>query len=376
MLLVRTADYTATNGTSVVLGIAATASDVVNVVAYGAFNVANTYTQAQADARYPLNSIDLSAGKNKIINGDFGINQRSFTTTTTTGNFGFDRFRMDSGDGTVTFDAQTFNPGEPSLGYTAKNYLSCTTTGQTISTAVTALIQKIEDVRTFAATTVTVSFWAKAATGTPKIAVEFRQVFGTGGTPSSTINNYAGQVTIGTNWNRYSVTYTVPSIVGQTIGTDNNSVLWLQLWYSAGSAFNSRTGSIGIQNNTISIWGVQVEAGSVATAFQTASGSVGGELALCQRYYWQLPGTTTGVDILMRVFNIGALTNNLSVQIPFPVTMRIKPTLVAWGDISDGTSKAFDTVVSQQFNGGWAIMNSVPAGGYVDLNFVTASSEL
>jgi hypothetical protein len=47
VLLVRTTDYTATNGTSVVLGIAATASDVVNVIAYGAFNVANTYTQAQ-----------------------------------------------------------------------------------------------------------------------------------------------------------------------------------------------------------------------------------------------------------------------------------------------------------------------------------------
>jgi hypothetical protein len=50
VLLVRTADYTATNGTSVVLGTAATLNDVLNVVAYGAFNVANTYTQAQVDA--------------------------------------------------------------------------------------------------------------------------------------------------------------------------------------------------------------------------------------------------------------------------------------------------------------------------------------
>jgi hypothetical protein len=50
VLLVRTTDYTASNGTSVVLASAATASDVLNVVAYGAFNVADTYTIAQVDA--------------------------------------------------------------------------------------------------------------------------------------------------------------------------------------------------------------------------------------------------------------------------------------------------------------------------------------
>jgi hypothetical protein len=52
VLLVRTTDYTATNGTSVVLALAATLSDTLVVVAYGAFNVANTYTQAQADALF------------------------------------------------------------------------------------------------------------------------------------------------------------------------------------------------------------------------------------------------------------------------------------------------------------------------------------
>jgi hypothetical protein len=50
VLLVRTTDYTATNGTSVVLALAATLSDTLVVVAYGAFNVANVYTQAQTNA--------------------------------------------------------------------------------------------------------------------------------------------------------------------------------------------------------------------------------------------------------------------------------------------------------------------------------------
>jgi hypothetical protein len=52
VLLVRTTDYTATNGTSVVLALAATLNDTLVVVAYGAFNVANTYTIAQADAAF------------------------------------------------------------------------------------------------------------------------------------------------------------------------------------------------------------------------------------------------------------------------------------------------------------------------------------
>lgn len=42
-------DFTATNGTSIVLTSPATAADVVDIVAYGAFSLANTYTQAQTD---------------------------------------------------------------------------------------------------------------------------------------------------------------------------------------------------------------------------------------------------------------------------------------------------------------------------------------
>jgi hypothetical protein len=48
-----TQDFTASNGTSITLVEAAAADDVIEVVsAFGAFSVADTYTQAQADARY------------------------------------------------------------------------------------------------------------------------------------------------------------------------------------------------------------------------------------------------------------------------------------------------------------------------------------
>jgi len=48
--LVNGVDVTVTSGTAVVLASGAAAGDSVDVVAYGAFEVANTYTQAQVDA--------------------------------------------------------------------------------------------------------------------------------------------------------------------------------------------------------------------------------------------------------------------------------------------------------------------------------------
>ena len=126
------------------------------------------------------------AGKNKIINGDFGINQRNFTSIATTNTYGYDRFFIVLADGTVTWTPQVFALGAaPVAGYESTNFSRIVTTGQTAVSAIARLDQRIENVRTFAGQTVTVSFWAKAATGTPSIAPEFQQVFGSGGSPSA-----------------------------------------------------------------------------------------------------------------------------------------------------------------------------------------------
>jgi hypothetical protein len=105
-----------------------------------------------------------------------------------------------------------------------------------------------------------------------------------------------------------------------TISTGNS--LALNLWMSAGSDFNSRTGSLGIQSNTFQIWGVQVEAGSVATAFQTATGTIQGELAACQRYYVRIGGSA-----LYEPFGLGFgwSTTRAGIQVKLPVTMRTVP---------------------------------------------------
>ena len=50
--LVPTTDFTATDGATVILTTGAVAGNNISIIAYGAFNVADVYTQAQSDARY------------------------------------------------------------------------------------------------------------------------------------------------------------------------------------------------------------------------------------------------------------------------------------------------------------------------------------
>ena len=61
VLLKPGTDYTATTGTTVVLVTGASLNDVVEMIVYDAFTVANSYTKTEADTRYPFK------GNNSII---------------------------------------------------------------------------------------------------------------------------------------------------------------------------------------------------------------------------------------------------------------------------------------------------------------------
>jgi hypothetical protein len=259
------------------------------------------------------------AGKNRIINGDFAINQRSFTSNTASGSFNFDRFYQLQGGstGTLTVTPQTFTAGTaPVAGYEGVNFVRCVTASGASANTYALLEQKIEDVRTFAGNPVTVSFWVKATSGTPNISVELEQSFGSGGS-SSVFTSVTKQV-ISTSWARYSFTATLPSISGKTIGT--GSSLILGIWLSAGSDFNTRSNTTGLQNNTFDIWGVQLEYGSKATPFETATGTIQGELAACQRYYYRVSSDAPGNPLSNTG---GTVTTTIGqVYLLFPVTMR------------------------------------------------------
>ena len=252
------------------------------------------------------------AGKNKIINGDFGIWQRGTSISLTTGTAAYtsDQWNVvcNFSAGTASASQQTFTPGTaPVAGYEG-TYFHRVTTGST-STYI-EVKQNIENVRTYAGQTVVLSFWAKASTAMTSSTL-FRQEFGSGG--STLVDTSGASLSITTSWQRFTTSVTLPSISGKTIGTSS----MLRVYpISVSGTFTSAT---------VDIWGVQFEAGSVATPFTTATGTLSGELAACQRYYYRLIS-----DNLYTNFGLGFAnsTTNATMSITAPVQMRILPTSV------------------------------------------------
>ena len=246
---------------------------------------------------------NFSAGKNKFINGAFDVWQRGTSFANPSGTYTADRWiNTISGGSGGTASQETFTPGTaPVAGYEGQYYLRLASNA---GATYLELTQRIEDVRTFAGQTITLSFWAKATTSvtfTPLL----RQRFGSGGSANVDTNGSV-QAIASASWTRYTVSVAIPSISGKTIGT--SSYLGLFLYSSAGTT----------ASNTVEFWGVQLEAGSVATAFQTATGTLQGELAAAQRYYQQFGGGMSG-----------AWDNTTTAVLfsQYPVTMRVAPTI-------------------------------------------------
>lgn len=257
------------------------------------------------------------AGKNKIINGDFGIWQRgtSFSNPATTA-YNADRWLVehDGSGATRTVSQQTFTPGAaPVAGYESQYFLQYAVSGGTSNTF-QQIEQRIEDVRTFAGNPVTFSFWAKGdAARTINILVN--RNFGSGGSAADQ-SSVGSTLNITTSWARYSVTATMASVTGKTIGAGSYAQ-WI-MRFAAATA------------QTIQIWGVQLEYGSTATPFETASGSIQGELAMCQRYY-QASG-------LQSYYTTGSVNNTTDTVFAYQLiqTMRVSPTITisATGDFN------------------------------------------
>jgi hypothetical protein len=317
VLQVRGSDYTATNGTSIVLTSGALVSDVLNVIAFSALALSDTYTQAQADAKFFQTANAFLAGKNKIINGDFGIWQRG--TSFSPGGYNADRWRYDdTGGATTTISRQTFTPGTaPVAGYEGLYFYRAAVS---VAAAYQAFQQYVENVQTLAGQTVTLSFWIKAGASTT-ISAFLDQNFGSGGS-STVTTTLSSSVPATTSWNRVSYTVALPSISGKTIGT--SSSLGVRFVIGAG---------------TFDIWGVQLEAGSIATPFQTATGTIQGELAACQRYYWRAGNNLIAYERLANGYGSAAGTQ-VQVQVNTPVTMRSQPQAYEYSNliIYDGSS--------------------------------------
>jgi hypothetical protein len=264
-----------------------------------------------------LDGAQFAAGKNKIINGDFGVWQRgtSFTLTPSL-TYTADRFGGSiDGTGVCTFSRQTFTPGTaPVAGYEGTFFLRSTKTAGTTNTYGGGPLQKIEDVRTLAGQTVTLSFWAKADAAIT-INAYVDQNFGSGG--SAGVGGLATTVNLTTAWQRFTSTFTMPSIAGKTIGT--SSFVEVALFKAQAGAY------------VLDFWGIQLEAASTASPFQTATGTKQGELAACQRYYWRT--SAAGAYAAYGVGSASSTTQAL-IEVKLPVTMRTAPVSLDFSTIA------------------------------------------
>jgi hypothetical protein len=273
------------------------------------------------------------AGKNKIINGDFGIWQRGTSFTVTSATFAADRFfHNKDGNGTVTASQQAFTAGSaPVAGYESQYFLQIATSSVGTSTYHQTQ-QYIEDVRTFAGQTITVSFWAKLSAGTVgSTYFRINQNFGSGG--SAGVAGATNTFTPTGSWQRFTATVTLASIAGKTIGTGSQIAFDLVVPFTA--------------TNTLQIWGVQVEYGSKATPFETATGTIQGELAACQRYYYsEVVGSAYG---FLGQSAGASSTTRVIFQFPLPVTMRVAPTSLDYGGAPSAGDATTRTVFTSIF---------------------------
>jgi hypothetical protein len=266
--------------------------------------------------RYQAN---FAAGKSKIINGDFGVWQRgtSFAVTGSSDNFTADRFIAwhNGSTGTNTVTRQTFSVGQTDVPNNPTYFLRWAVTTLGSGQSVIDFRHRVEDVSVFATQTVTFSYYAKAssAIASGNVVVYATQNFGSGGSAGVDTLMTLSSTALSTGWVRYTATATLPSISGKTVGAGS----YVQYFIRVNGISNGL--SVDVSN-----W--QVEAGSVATAFQTATGTIQGELSACQRYFVRWGGGS----IYEAMANAQAnSTTGVSAYPVMPVPMRVPPTSVA-----------------------------------------------
>jgi hypothetical protein len=285
-------------------------------------------TDSEASAGYLPLSSPVTSYKNKIINGEFDIWQRG--TTFSAGGYTADRWllQVNGSSATRAVSQQTLTPGSIT-GYESPFFLRYNQSVAGTSATFNILDQRIEDVRTLAGQTVTVSFWAKADSSRT-ITSSIQQVFGTGGS-SEVAGLESGNLNITTSWTRYSYTGTLASISGKTIGADSYAALRIN--FPINTTF------------TVDIWGIQVERGSIATEFEQRF--IGDELRLCKRYYRKsfplstTPAssyTTTKMEIQGARHQVSDSLGFRSQAVFFDTEMRADPTVTLYNGATDSST--------------------------------------
>jgi hypothetical protein len=289
-------------------------------------------------------TVGYNGFKNRIINSAMVIDQRNAGASVTVNGAGtfylIDRFQAQgqNADGVFTVQQSTTAPS----GFTNSLLATVTTDDSSIgSTQYYFITQKIEGFNcadlgfgAAGASTVTLSFWVRSSvTGT------FGGSLSNDGVTRSYPFTYA--ISSANTWEQKSVT-----IAGDTTGTWlTNNGIGIRVYFNigAGSSYTATAGAwasqwafnatgatnlIATNGATFYITGVQLEKGSTATSFDYRP--YGTELALCQRYYYKVVGTSS-----YPTFGAGqAITTTQGrIAVQYPVQMRATPTVSFGGTV-------------------------------------------
>jgi hypothetical protein len=252
-----------------------------------------------------------SGGKNKCVNGGMDFFQRS-TSNATTGYQTADRwYQLIAGTTTVSRDTDV--PSGVPVQYSLKGLTSAGTSYMQYQYSLESA-----DVIPLRGLTVTFSWYMKKNSTWSGLFGESNYYYSNstdaraslGTNVSAGYSNPTG-VTPTTSWARYYETITIPS---DAVGFQKQ--------------FNPST----VQASGAALWitGVQIEIGTSPTTFTRAGGTIQGELAACQRYYFR---NTANADEILINYAFAASSGFANGQIQYPVTMRVVPTAIETSNI-------------------------------------------
>ena len=250
-----------------------------------------------------------AAGRNKIINGDMTIAQRgtSISVGASSYTYTLDRFKTFSANTATTVSQNTSAP--TGFSYSLKLQRPNLNTGtNSLST-----VQIIETANCMAlqGQAVSLSFYVKKGANYSGGNITAQVLTGTGTDQGGDPYSFTGLATP-INDSSYSPTTSfVRNSYGGTIASSAKEIAVVITYTPTGTAG---------ADDALYITGLQLEIGSGVTPFTTATNNIGGELALCQRYYWRtVPSASTYACMGTA---IAASTTSAVAVIKNPVTMR------------------------------------------------------
>jgi hypothetical protein len=301
------------------------------------------------------------------------------TSSTTSGYGSLDRYKIQYSGVSVTHSQESLSSSDSPYSEGFRTALKLTNTSTSSATsAYTQVFQIIESQNvagsgwnyTSTSSSVTFQFWAKSSlAGTYTTFLR---------TNDGTQYLYSKDFTlVADTWKK--ITCTVPGNSNLVFNNDNGQGLDLFVVPHYGTDFTTSghtddawiaySGSdiagdyaqswTNTSSATFFITGIQLEVGENASDFEHRS--FGEELALCQRYYWQVAGTSqlVGQGFYFSATEIDCLVN-------FPQTMRATPTFTSSNNSGDfqltNFSDAFDTWTAQQFFDGQRVNVYVTSG--------------